>query len=148
MFSFCVGCKYIIGKHKSIDFWSLRKTKLCKELNSRTSEKTLFTLCWSCLLNCSNTEKLWHPGVERPTFIPTLLLCWLTLAVTSLPSVFARRRNRLVNLRANLILSPHPPHFHASTLFRCLDSSHVHLSICPLRHPLAKVWTKLADDTA
>lgn len=82
------------------------------------------------------------------TFIPTLLLCWLTLAVTSLPSVFARRRNRLVNLRANLILSPHPPHFHASTLFRCLDSSHVHLSICPLRHPLAKVWTKLADDTA
>lgn len=133
-------------KYKSKDFWFLRKIKFCKELNFRILEKILFILCWSCLLNCSNIEKLWYLGVERFIFILILLLCWLILVVIFLLSVFVWWRNCLVNLRVNLILLLYFFYFYVLMLFRCLDLLYVYLLICLFWYFLVKVWIKFVDD--
>ena len=152
MVSFCIRCKIHHWQIQEYGISGLQE-KTEPYLNYRwwilDFEKKHCLLCRAMVCWIADTQTNYCLRVMTgPTFMPTRLLCWFTLAVTSLPRLFARRRNRLVNLRANLILSPHPPHFHASTLFKCLDSSHVHLSICPLLHPRAKLCTKLADDTA
>jgi hypothetical protein len=79
------------------------------------------------------------------TFLPSLILCWSTFARMSFSRRFPALKNRRENFNPNLILSPHPPHNHASRFCKFFDSSHVHLSMVPLLHARANVCTRLAE---
>lgn len=70
-----------------------------------------------------------------------------TCALRSLLTLFWPR-NFLRNLVLYFRLSPQTPHCHASRCWIPGESSHVHLSMRPELHALARAWVSAAEDTA